>query len=210
MPTDNPMLFALDLLGTFAFALNGALTALRAARLDIVGVVTLGMITAIGGGVIRDVLIGDIAPAAFGDWRYLGVAVLGSLLAFFFNSGLGRLSRPIVVLDAVGLSLFAVVGASKALDYGLGPVPAVMLGAITAVGGGTLRDVLTLQVPTVLRSELYAIPALLGACLVVVSLQADLGSYSAVGAAAACFALRMVGVRFDLHAPGPPGLAPRE
>ncbi len=205
MPTDNPLLLALDLLGTFAFALNGALTALRATRLDIVGVVTLGVITAVGGGIIRDVLIGDIPPVAFDDWRYLASAVAGSLLAFFFNSGLVRIARAILVLDAVGLSLFAVVGATKALDYGLGPVPAVILGAITAVGGGTLRDSLTQQVPSVLRSELYAIPAFLGAGLAVVSLETGIyEAYTAVGAAAACFALRLVGVRFDLHAPGPP------
>src|ERR687884_337489 len=108
MATEAPLLLALDLAGTFAFALNGALTAVRAARLDIVGVVTLGMITALGGGIIRDVLIDALPPATFGDWRYLVVAAGGGLVAFALGRRLDRLAGPIVVLDAAGLSLFAV------------------------------------------------------------------------------------------------------
>src|SRR3954447_16105447 len=156
-------LLLLDLLGTFAFALNGALTALRVARLDIVGVVTLGMITALGGGTIRDVLLDRLPPATFLDWRYLAAAAGGGLIAFLFGRRLERLNTPITVLDAAGLSLFAVTGASKALDLGFGSVQAVLVGAITAVGGGTLRDVLIRRIPFTLTSELYAIPALIGA-----------------------------------------------
>ena len=204
MTTEAPVLLALDLLGTFAFALNGALTALRVARLDIVGVVTLGMLTALGGGVIRDVLL-DIPPATFNDWRYLAVAAGGGLVAFLFGRGLDRLHMPITVLDAAGLSLFAVTGASKALQWGLGPVQAVILGAITGVGGGTLRDVLVRQIPSVLSSGLYAIPALVGAAATVVVIELDVhGPATAIGAAALCFGIRMVGVRYDLGAPMPP------
>src|SRR5437762_1267665 len=175
MITEVPLLLALDLTGTFAFALNGALTALRMARLDIVGVVTLGMITALGGGIIRDVLLGSLPPATFSDWRYLAVAAGGGLVAFVFGRRLERLNTPIILLDAAGLSLFAVTGASKAMVLGLGPAQAVILGTITGVGGGTLRDVLIRQIPSVLRSGLYAIPALVGATItVVVSL---LGAY---------------------------------
>ncbi len=169
MSGGTPLLLALDLAGTFAFALNGALIAIRVARLDVVGVLTLGMVTALGGGIVRDIFIDALPPATFSDWRYLAVAAAGSLTAFAFGWSLTRLSRPILVLDAAGLSLFAVTGASKALDFGVGPVQAVILGAITAVGGGTLRDVLIGRVPVVLRSELYAIPALLAATVVVVS-----------------------------------------
>lgn len=204
MGDDNPLLLALDLAGTFAFALNGALTAIRVTRLDIVGVVTLGMVTALGGGIVRDVLIGSLPPATFSDWRYLAVAAGGSLLAFALGRRLDRLAAPITVLDAAGLSLFAVTGASKALDFGLGPAQAVILGTVTGVGGGTMRDVLTQRVPTVLRSELYAIPALAGATVVVVAVA--IGGYGvplALAAAGTCFAIRMLGVRFDLHAPGP-------
>jgi uncharacterized membrane protein YeiH len=203
--TSSSLYLVLDLVGTFAFALNGALTATRITRLDIVGVVTLGMITAIGGGMIRDVLLGDLPPATFSDGRYLAVAAGGSLVAFLFGRGLDRLSRTILLLDAAGLSLFAVSGALKALDLGVGPAQAVILGALTGVGGGTLRDVLIREVPAVLTSGLYAIPALLGALIVVVG--AELGfaeTAAAVVAAIACFALRMIGVRYGLDAPGPP------
>src|SRR5918997_1281664 len=172
MTAEGSVLLALDLLGTFAFALNGALTALRVARLDIVGVVTLGMITALGGGIIRDVLLGSL---------------------------------PITVLDAAGLSLFAVTGAAKAAQFGLGPAQSVILGAVTGVGGGTLRDVLVRQVPSVLSSGLYAVPALIGATAAVVATLLDVhGPATAVGAAALCFLIRMVGVRYDLGAPMPP------
>src|SRR3954469_23760243 len=205
MTAEPPLLLALDLTGTFAFALNGALTALRTARLDIVGVVTLGIITAIGGGIIRDVLIGAPPPATFSDWRYLAVAAGGGLVAFFAGRRLERLNTPITLLDAAGLSLFAVTGASKALALGLGPAQAVILGAVTAVGGGTLRDVLIRQIPSVLSSGLYAIPALVGAAaLVVVTKLGVYGLGTAVGAGAVCFVIGVVGVRFDLNAPMPP------
>jgi len=202
--TGAPVLLALDLVGTFAFALNGALTALRVARLDIVGVVTLGMITALGGGILRDVLL-NVPPATFNNWRYLAVAAAGGLIAFVFGRHLDRLTTPIDVLDAAGLSLFAVTGATKALALGLGPAQAVLLGAITGVGGGTLRDVLVRQVPSVLSSGLYAIPALIGAMAIVTFTWFDVsGPATAVVAAALCFGIRMIGVRFDLNAPSPP------
>ena len=205
MDTTSPVFLALDLTGTFAFALNGALTAIRVARLDIVGVITLGMFTALGGGMIRDILLGALPPATFQDWRYLAVAALGSLVAFVFGRGLERLSLPILVLDAAGLSLFAVSGALKGLDLGVGAAQAVILGAITGVGGGTLRDVLIREVPAVLTSGLYAIPALVGALLAVLGERIGLpGAPTAVVAAVVCFIIRMVGVRYGIDAPGPP------
>jgi uncharacterized membrane protein YeiH len=115
---------------------------------------------------------------------------------------------PITVLDAAGLSLFAVTGASKALALGLGPAQAVILGAVTGVGGGTIRDVLAKRVPIVLRRELYAIPALAAALVTVVSIRLGIyGLPAAIAAAATCFVIRMLGVRFDLNAPRPPGEA---
>ena len=207
MSTEPPLLLALDLTGTFAFALNGALTARRAATLDIVGVVTLGMITALGGGIVRDVLIGYLPPATFSDWRYLAVAAGGGLVAFGLGQRLDRLVRPITVLDAVGLSLFAVTGASKALQFNLGLSQAVIVGAVTGVGGGTLRDVLVRQVPSVLSSGLYAVPALVGAAITVATIQTGVyGIPAALAAACACFAIRMAGLRFGINAPTPPGI----
>src|SRR6476661_7503333 len=127
MDTASPTYLALDLTGTFAFGLNGALTAVRTARLDIVGVLTLGVITAVGGGIIRDVLIGATPPSTFRDWRYLALAAGGALIAFVASRLLARLETPIVVLDAVGLSVFAVMGTAKALAYGLQVAPAILL-----------------------------------------------------------------------------------
>jgi uncharacterized membrane protein YeiH len=204
VPTGTTLLLVLDLTGTFAFARNGALTAIRVADVDIIGVLTLGMFTALGGGIVRDILIDSLPPATFSDWRYLAVAAGGSLFAFFLSRRLEGMMGPINLLDAAGLSLFAVTGASKALDFGLGPAQAVILGTITAVGGGTLRDVLTKRVPNVLRSELYAIPALIGATIVVASsLLGVYGVAAAIIAALVCFGIRMIGVRYDLNAPKP-------
>lgn len=209
MSTDAAVLLALDLAGTFAFAVNGALTAVRVAHVDVVGVLTLGVITALGGGIIRDILLGDLPPATFGDWRFLAVAAAGGMVSFLFSHRLSRFSTSIDVLDAAGLSLFAVTGASKAHELGLGPAQAVILGTVTAVGGGTVRDVLVREVPTVLSSGLYAIPAMVGAALAVAAtgtgLDQVLGAPAALGAAGACFGIRLVGLYFGLDAPKPPG-----
>ena len=200
-------LLVLDLLGTFAFALNGGLTAVRVARVDIVGVLTLGMITAMGGGIIRDILLGDVPPATFRDWRYLAVAAAGALIAFAFSWLLNRLTMPIEILDAVGLSVFAVTGASKAIEFGLGPAQAIILGTITAVGGGTIRDALILKIPSVMSEGLYAIPALVAATITVIAMEADVyGATAAIIAAVACWLIRIVGVHYKLNAPQPPGL----
>ena len=213
VPPDLTVLLVLDLIGTFAFALNGALTAIRAVDVDLVGVLTLGIITAVGGGIVRDVLLGALPPATFVDWRYLAVAAGGALIAFFFSRPLRRMRISIHVLDAAGLSLFAVTGAGKALELGMGPVQAVLLGALTGVGGGTIRDVLIRQVPDVLRTGLYAVPALVAAGLVVLAgrtgVDEVLGAPVALTAAGACFAIRMLGLRFHLNAPRPPGVPRR-
>jgi uncharacterized membrane protein YeiH len=201
----STLLIALDLAGTFAFALNGALTAVRAAKLDIVGVVTLGMVTAVGGGIVRDILLGAVPPATFNDWRYLTVAAAGGLIAFALGRRLDRLADPIIAFDAMGLSLFAVTGALKGVDYGIGPMQAIILGAVTAVGGGTIRDTMLGRIPSVLRSELYAIPALVAATIVVLGERAGANALApALIGAAVCFAIRMLGVRYDLQAPRPP------
>jgi uncharacterized membrane protein YeiH len=202
---EPPLLLALDLAGTFAFALNGAITGLEAAKLDIIGMLTLGITTALGGGILRDILIGALPPATFRSWPYLAVAAGGALIAFFLSRQLRRFALPILLLDAAGLSLFCVTGATKSLDYGLGAVPAVILGAVTAVGGGTIRDVLVRRIPAVLTSGLYAIPALVGAAIVVTAARTGVyGLPAALGAALACFLIRLVGIRYNVNAPVAP------
>lgn len=200
--TEPPLLLALDLAGTFAFALNGAITGLEAAKLDIVGMLTLGMVTALGGGILRDILIDALPPATFSTWYYLAVAAGGALIAFFLSRQLRRFTPLILLLDAAGLSLFCVTGATKSLDYGLSAGPAIILGAVTAVGGGTIRDILVRRVPTVLTSGLYAIPALVGATIAVTTVRTGVyGVPAALGAAAACFLIRYAGIRYNLNAP---------
>ena len=162
----NPTLILwLNLAGTFVFGLSGGLAAVRA-RLDFFGVIVLAAVVALAGGITRDLLIGT-PPATFRDWRYLAAAGAAGLVSFFAAPRLERINRQILIFDALGLAVFCVTGATKAVGFGLGPLQATLLGAITGIGGGMLRDVLLSETPTVLRRELYAVPALLGAAVVV-------------------------------------------
>ena len=169
-PVVSPLL--LDLIGVFAFALSGGLVAVRK-RLDLFGVLVLAGATGLGGGVLRDLLIGFIPPIGISDWRLVATALAAGVVTFVYHPGVERLARLVKVLDAVGLALFAVGGALLALARpGIPPLAAIIVGTITAVGGGALRDVLVGQVPEVLRRELYALPALLGSAIVVVAYEA--------------------------------------
>jgi uncharacterized membrane protein YeiH len=202
LSTGSTLELSLALSGTFVFGLNGALTAMEAENLDIVGVVVLAVITALGGGIIRDVLIGSLPPAAFRDWRYLVVGGGAGVAAFVARHIWVRAQRSITALDAAGLALFCVTGTTTAFAAHLGPFQSVVLGTITGVGGGTVRDVVIRRVPTVLSSGLYAIPAACGATLTALALEFHFyGGAAAVAAAAVCFSIRMLGVRFNLNVP---------
>lgn len=193
----------LDLLGVFVFALSGASLAVRR-RFDIVGIVALATATGLGGGMVRDVLLADGPPAALRDQLYLVAPLLASALVVVGHRLVERLRRPVVVFDAGGLALFCVVGSAKALDHGLGVIAAILLGVITAVGGGVLRDVLAREVPSVFRSDnaLYAVPATLGATAVAVLWSLDAFSAPAAGTTAAgVLALRLLAMRFGWRAP---------
>lgn len=193
----------LDLFGVFVFALSGGLVAVRK-RLDLFGVLVLACAAALGGGVIRDVLIGALPPVGISDWRLLSGACVAGAITFVFHPGVERISRFVRTLDAAGLAAFAVGGSLKALGLGAGGVSAVLVGVITAIGGGMIRDVLAGQVPEVLRRELYAIPALLGSTLVVLTSRAGLLTPLVVwGAVLLVFAVRMIAVVLDLNAPQP-------
>jgi uncharacterized membrane protein YeiH len=200
---DTTILLWLNLAATLVFGLSGGLAAVRA-RLDLVGVLVLAAVVALAGGVTRDVLIG-VAPETFRDVRYLAAAGVAGVVCFFGHHLLERLHRAVLVFDAVGLSLFCVAGASKAIEFGLGPVQATILGAITGIGGGILRDVLLREVPVVLRSDLYALPALAGAAVVTVAheLGYDGGAFAVAGAVL-CLGLRLLGLRFRLNVPTAP------
>jgi uncharacterized membrane protein YeiH len=203
---DPTLILLLNLAGTFVFGISGGLAAVRA-RLDLLGVVVLAAVVALAGGVIRDLLIGT-PPATFRDWRYLASAAAAGLVCFFAGPALERVKRSVMVFDAFGLSLFAVTGATKALDFGLGPVQAILLGTLTGVGGGMLRDVLLGRVPTVLSEGLYAVPALLGAGVLVIAQEAGSTSpvFPVVGALV-CMAVRLMGMWYGVRLPTAPGEA---
>lgn len=166
-------MFFLDLAGTFVFALSGGLRGVQH-RLDAFGVVVLAFAAAISGGVLRDVLIGSVPPAALATWHYLAVSAVAAGACFFAHGTIKRLAVPIAVSDAIGLGLFAVVGARKALNAGLSPLMAAVLGMLTAIGGGIARDILTNRTPMVLRGEVYALAALAGACVVTFGAAVDI------------------------------------
>jgi uncharacterized membrane protein YeiH len=206
---DPTLLLVLNLAGTFVFGLSGGLAGVQA-RLDAFGIVVLAVVVGLAGGIIRDLLIG-IPPQTFRDWRYLAVAGSAGLVTFLAHSALKRLERPILIFDAGGLALFCVTGASTALDHRVGAVDAIVLGAITGVGGGMLRDILLREIPEVLRTGLYAIPALIGAAVVVGASEGGTHALAVpILAAAVCFIIRLAGLYLDLNVPQAPGVGDRD
>lgn len=199
------LLIVLDLLGTAVFALSGALVAGRA-RLDIFGFVVLALAAGCAGGVVRDLLIGAVPPAAVADWRYATVCVVSALVVFTLNKRIARVTGLFRVVDAFGLGLFAAAGTVKSMDAGLSPVADVGLGVMTAVGGGIVRDLLSGSVPIVLRAEVYAVAAAIGSAVLVVASQLGVVSWvSAPAGAAVTIALRLAALRLGWHAPRPRG-----
>lgn len=197
-------LIVLDLAGIFVFAITGALVGVRK-QLDVFGVLVLAGTTGLGGGFLRDVLIDATPPAALADWRYLVVPVVAGLVTFFWHPAIGRLEPQITMFDALGLGLFCVTGAVKSLEHGLGPVPAALMGMVTGIGGGMLRDVLAGRLPEVFSSTLYATPALAGATWAVVASRAGWDTWAvALPGLVLCFGWRMLAVRRDWRAPVPP------
>jgi uncharacterized membrane protein YeiH len=185
----------LDLVGTFVFALSGATAGVKH-RLDLFGVLVLSFAAGNSGGIARDVLIGAVPPAGIADWRYLGVSAAAGLVTFYWHPFVDRLRSPVLLFDAAGLALFAVVGTTRALDFGLGPVPAVLLGVLTGTGGGMVRDLLVSEVPAVLRAEIYAVAAMAGGAVVALGGPLGLPPAVATGAGALlCFGLRYVAIR---------------
>ena len=190
------LLLVLDLAGTFVFAISGAMLGVRR-KLDFFGVLALSFAASSAGGIARDLLIGSVPPAAISDWRYVGVAMAAGMTIFFWYSAVSRLHTAILVFDAAGLALFAVAGAEKAVAFGLNPLTAALLGMLTGIGGGMLRDLLVARTPAVLQQgDLYAVAALAGAAVVVA------GHFlawpvvgTAIAAALVCFGLRMLAIR---------------
>ncbi|MBD0862267.1 trimeric intracellular cation channel family protein [Gordonia sp. zg691] len=197
------LLDVLNFAGIAVFAASGAMLGVRK-DFDLWGIITVGVLTGVGGGVLRDVLLGISPPASINGWGPVVTATVASLLVFFFHPAFAKLRRSILVLDAFGMGLFAAVGAGIALDVGASPFAATTVGLLTAVGGGVLRDVISNEIPLLLQpSDLYAVPAVLGAAIVAVCATHSsvpqwiwlvVGSVLATG-------LRLVSLKFNLHLP---------
>jgi uncharacterized membrane protein YeiH len=187
------LLFAADIAGTLVFAVEGAMAAVNG-NLDLIGIMVLAFCTALGGGVIRDILLGALPPAALRDWRYPAIAFSTAIVVFFLHRNVRAIPAQVIhVLDAAGLALFAIAGTIKAKLHKMNSLVAIMLGTITGVGGGTIRDILLTQVPNVLRFEIYATAALLGsACMLAARRIRIPTKTSAVIGAVVCFVLRIL------------------
>jgi uncharacterized membrane protein YeiH len=195
------LLLILDLCGTFVFAVSGAVAA-KKRDLDLFGVLVLAFVAGVFGGIVREVLIGDVPPAAISDWRYLAVAVAAGLVTFLWDSSVGELRSLLLIFDAAGLALFAVSGTQKALSYNLNPAMAALLGMVTGIGGGMARDLFLAQIPTVLKADFYATAALLGSVAVVLGQFAQLPPWLvAIVAAVLAFGIRVVAIRRGWHLP---------
>ncbi len=201
----HPFVLALDLIGTFAFAISGATLGVRK-RLDLFGVLVLSFAAAVSGGIGRDVLIGATPPAALATWHYIVVSCAAGLATFYRHGDIERLRNPVQLFDAVGLGLFAVTGAAKALAAGLNPLAAMLLGMLTGIGGGIARDVLAARIPVVLQSDLYAVAALAGAAVVVGGERLGLPLAPVLGTGAVLvFVLRFLAIRRGWRLPVAPG-----
>jgi uncharacterized membrane protein YeiH len=186
----------LDLVGTFVFAISGAASGVKH-RIDLFGVLVLSFVAATAGGITRDVLIGAVPPASILDWRYITLSLVAGLVTFFWYPLIAKMKSPVQLFDALGLGLFAVVGAGKAMAFHLGPAAAVLMGVLTGIGGGVARDILVGEVPVVFTAELYAVAALAGAAIVVIG-DIVFPSYAAITPAIGgivCVALRLLAIR---------------
>ena len=189
------LLFVLDLLGTFVFALSGAAAGVKN-KLDPFGVGVLAFVAGNAGGVTRDVLIGAVPPAAINDWRYVAISLAAAAVTFVWYPSVTRLRPLVLLLDAAGLGLFAVAGTQKALAFGVNPFVSALLGMLTGIGGGVLRDLLVNEIPVVLRTDLYALAALAGAAVVVGGHFAHWPpTATTIAGAILCFAIRLLAIR---------------
>jgi uncharacterized membrane protein YeiH len=197
------MMVVLDWAGTFAFALSGGLLGVHK-QFDLFGVLFLSFVVAVAGGMLRDVLISAVPPVAITDIHYFAISMAGGLITFYWYPKVESRQRQILLLDAVGLALFAVIGAQKALDHGINPLMAAILGMMTGIGGGMARDVLAGDVPFVLRADLYALAALAGGAIVSIGTVMGLKpTYPMLLGAAVCIFLRLMAIYYNWRAPLP-------
>jgi uncharacterized membrane protein YeiH len=197
------VLYALDLIGTAAFAASGAWVAVQR-RMDLFGVLVLGLVTAVGGGTLRDLLVGDLPPFSLQDETYLYISIIAALAVFASRNRFQAVERHLLILDAVGLGTFAVIGTTKALDFQLGFLGAALMGVMTCTAGGVVRDVLANQVPLILRKEVYASACLAGSVLLVVLEHYGIPRpAAALLSAATVITLRLLAIHYNWALPRP-------
>ncbi|MCK4507518.1 MAG: trimeric intracellular cation channel family protein [Desulfuromonadales bacterium] len=195
------IIYILDLVGTAAFAASGAWVGVRK-QMDLFGVLVLGIVTAVGGGTLRDLLLGDIPPFSLKDETYIYISVVVSLVVFANRKQFAKFEKPLLYFDAIGLGTFVVIGATKALDFQLGLLGAVLMGVMTGTAGGVIRDILANQVPLVLRREIYASACVAGGVLLVVLEHIGTGRpIAALLAASTVIVVRLMAIRYDWGLP---------
>jgi uncharacterized membrane protein YeiH len=195
------LLTVFDLAGTFVFALSGATKAVQH-RLDFFGVLVQCFAAGNSGGIARDIMIGAIPPAAISDWGYIAVSMLAGVITFFWYPLIDRLSSPVLLFDAAGLGLFVAAGADKALAFHAGPVAAILFGTLTGVGCGMVRDVLVGEIPTILRTDIYALAAIIGTTILVGARALHLSSAMAsILGAAVCIGIRLGAMHYRWRLP---------
>jgi uncharacterized membrane protein YeiH len=197
------LILLLDGIGVFVFAISGATLALRQ-RLDLFGVLMLAFVTALFGGITRDLLLGATPPETLTSWYNFAIAMAGGAFTLSAQAWIERLTRPVRLFDAIGLGLFAAAGTQKALAFGVDPLMAAVVGMITGIGGGILRDMLVTRTPLVLQSEIYAVAALAGGIVVVLGGWLDLPALAAMLIGAAfCVGLRLLALHYNWKLPAP-------
>ena len=193
--TTAALVQTLDLIGTFVFAISGAASGVKS-RLDVFGVSVLAFVAGNAGGMARDVLIGAVPPAAVSNWRYVAASLVAAVATFLWYPSITRVQRIVLLFDAAGLATFAVAGTQKALAYDINPVAAALLGMLTGIGGGMIRDVLVKEIPVVLRADFYAVAALAGAVVVVAGHLLHWPPVpTAIAGASVCFFMRLTAIR---------------
>lgn len=193
--------YAIEILGTIAFAISGSFAAMQR-RLDPFGVLIIAFVTSIGGGTVRDLLLGDTPVAWMRDVNYCLLILVTSLLTIFFKTQIKKFKVTLFLFDSLGLGLFTLVGVQKGIVFGLSPGICVALGTITGCFGGIIRDTLLNTIPLIFRKEIYATACILGGvlyfALVRFNLEADVAKVIVI---AFIFTLRIVVVRYKLTLP---------
>ena len=200
-PLADTLLTVFDLAGTFVFALSGATKAVEH-KLDLFGILVLCFAAGNSGGIARDIMIGALPPAALAHWGYIAVSILAGFITFFWYPVINRLSSPVLLFDAAGLALFVAAGTGKALAFHVGPVAAILFGTLTGIGGGMVRDLLVQEIPAVLRTDIYALAALIGAAAILAGRALQLPPFAASSLGAAlCFGIRLGAMHYRWRLP---------